>query len=107
MPERLNQRLTKPITVDLVVPGHTRPASPVDPRAIGEQEVISSYLLVSKPENSRYRDLRALSGSVSFQQPIPVPPDSLRISDDGRQLCFNLFVGAHSYPIRVLVKENN
>ena len=106
-----------------------------------------NYKYIYKPENSRYRDRRALSGSVSFQQPIPgaavelaqfcktdnlfgaagidcdsfpyrrleaqtkeqgdLPPDSLRISDDGRQLYFNLYVGAHSDPIRVLVKENN
>jgi hypothetical protein len=106
-----------------------------------------NYKYIYKPENSRYRDLRALNGSVSFQQPIPgaavelaqfcktdklfgaagidcdsfpyrrleaqtteqgdLPPDSLRISDDGRQLYFNSYVGAHSDSIWVLVKENN
>ncbi len=34
-----------------------------------------------------------------------LPADSLRISEDGRQLYFNLYVGAYSDHIRVLVDE--
>ena len=145
MPERLNQRMKKPITVDLVKPGQTWPTSRPVRHTIGRKKVVSSYLLIYKPENSQYRDLRALSGSISFQHPIlgvavepaqlrktdrifgtsgidyksfafrrledktteegDLPADSLRISDDGRQLYFNLYVGAYSDHIRVLVDE--
>jgi len=36
-----------------------------------------------------------------------LPPDSLRISDDGRQLYTDLYVGAFGDHIRVLVDESN
>jgi hypothetical protein len=145
MPERLNQRVQKPMTLDLVQRGQTWPTTRPVRQTIGRKKVVSSYLLVYKPENSQYRDLRALSGRVSFQHPIlgvavepaqlrktdrifgtsgvdykafafrrledktteegDLPADSLRISDDGRQLYFNLYVGAFSDHIRVLVDE--
>lgn len=147
VPERLNQLVEKPITIDLVEPGQTWPTTRPIPHTIGREKVVSSYLLVYKPEHSQYRDLRALSGSISFQYPIlgvavepaqlrrtdrifgtsgidyksfafrrledktteegDLPADSLRISDDGRQLYFNLYVGAYSDHIRVLVDETD
>ncbi|MFZ5833751.1 MAG: hypothetical protein ACOY3P_26995 [Planctomycetota bacterium] len=147
LPEKLNHRVTRPITLDLVKPGQAWPTVGSVPHTIGRKKTVSSYLLVYRPEHSGYRDLRALSGSICFQHPIlgvavdprnlhksdhlfgiagidyesfanrrledetteegDLPPDSLRISEDGRQLYFNLYVGAYSDHIRVLVDESD
>ncbi len=145
IPERLNHRVEKPITIDLVGPGQMWPTSQPSARTIDRKRVVSSYLLVYEPENAPTYDFRSLSGRISFQHPIlgiavadaqlrrtdsvfgvssinygsfvnrhledrttgkgELPPDSLRISDDGRQLYFSLNVGVCTDHIRVLVDE--
>ena len=84
IPEQLNQRILKPVSLKLLRPGDSWPKSKTRRLFIEPESYISSYMLVYIPEKDTNFVGRSISGRVSFHKSIVgvvIQNDPLQKSD--------------------------